>query len=769
MITQTRSVLSLLLLVFLAGSCRDDGYIDKYERPDWLAGKVYTQIKQQPELSLFALCIERTGYDTILDVSGSYTVFAPSDEAFSQFFQQSIYKRVEDIPVPLLTEIVKYHLVQNPWSKDQLRSLDVYGWIDTLDINNNKPRGFKRETLLMSPNLKYGLKVDRNLLTIVDTTGASWWRRVATDSRKFAPVFFKEYFDIYELNSSDYEFYFQRPFEGSGDLYFAGARITGEEIFAENGFIHVVDRVVMPLKNGYEILASTEGGHSYSDFLGLVNSFPQFIYDSDKTFNQPGAAEGARVDSLFNLSYPQLTFNINRELTKAPPSASGLPSNVTIRYHHGLVAPENGAFNDFINRYLVGSGRWGSLRSAPTNIKRIVVNSHMSINPIYRTDLEEGFENGESDIVKIDPTAIIQKQFGSNCTFLGLNKAIVPRAFSSVTGPVYLQSGFSTAMFAIENSGLLAALKRQDQNYLLFVESDVSLQDDSSLVYRSSTEQFRVWQISGATANEIALSKNDVRNLILNHVGTALPRGIARKEFIKTLGGNYLVFDNQTGEVSGTGTTMIGYNGAIPASDRVPKMISTDADNGRTYEIKNWFSFRSTDLYTHISTTFPLFHQLLVKADLANVKEYRYKFISESEFYTVFAPNDAAITASGANLLSGEELVKFLKLHFIQGEIVFTDGNKQPGYYETTRPDEKSTPFSTVYTQIFLNPEPDMIHIRAQSGENFLTVQESGRTNVIATRNLSTTTTDPPIKNILSVAVVHETSKVLLADQLDRK
>ncbi len=770
MITEIKSVVILSLFLILVGSCRDDDYIDKYERPAWLAGKVYTQLKAQPELTIFAQCIARAGYDTILDVSGSYTVFAPSDEAFTLFFQQHpAYKKVEDIPLSELSEIVKFHIVQNPWSKAQMRNLDVYGWIDTLDINNNKPRGFKRETLLMGKNLKYGLKVDRNLLTIVDTTDASWWRRVATDSRKYAPIFYKEYFDIYGLHSADYEFYFQRPFEGSADMYFAGAKLTGNEIFAENGFIHVIDRVVMPLKNAYEWLQTNEGGNSYSDFLNLVNSFPQFAYDRDKTFNQPGAAQGAKVDSLFNLSFPQLTFNINRELTKAPPSASGLPGNVTIRYHHGLMAPENKAFNEFINQYFTGAGRWGSLRTAPTNIKRIVVNSHMSINPVYKTNLEEGFLNGESDIVRIDQATIIRKAFGSNCTFLGLNQVIIPRAFKSVTGPIYLQPGYSTAMFAIESSGLLAALKRENQNYMLFVESDFSLQDDSSLFYRSATDQFRLYQISGATAQEISLSKNDLRNLILNHVGTAFPKGIASKEFIKTLSGNYLIVDNLKQEVTGTGTTVIGYNGAIPAAEKVPKLISTNADNGRTYEIKNWFSFKSTDLYTHISTTFPRFHQLIVKAGLANEKEYRYKFISESEFYTVFAPNDAAINQSNANSLPLPELEKFVKLHFIQGEIIFTDGNKPPGYYETTRVDEKSTPFSTIYTRIFINPEPDRIHIRGKSGENLLTVQESPKVNVIATRNLSTTSTEPPIKNILSTAVVHEIDKVMQIDQMDTK
>ena len=41
--------------------------------------------------------------------------------------------------------------------KFSLRTLDVYGWIDTLSTDNNKPRGFKRETLLLDEDRKYGV------------------------------------------------------------------------------------------------------------------------------------------------------------------------------------------------------------------------------------------------------------------------------------------------------------------------------------------------------------------------------------------------------------------------------------------------------------------------------------------------------------------------------------------------------------------------------------------------------------------------------------
>ncbi len=767
----TKSMLYLVLMLFVFGSCRDDSYIDKFQRPEWLAGKVFTQLKTQPDLSTFAKCLEMTGYDTILDVSGSYTVFAPTDAAFTQYFQQSTkYKRLEDIPMGVLTDLVKYHIVQNPWSKNQLRSLDVFGWIDPKDLTNNEPKGYKRETLLLDKDPRYGVFGERrnlrNYVSIVDTTTTSWKRRETIDSRKYAPIFYKEYFDIYELNSADYEFYFSRPIEAPTDIYYAGGKVTGEEVFAENGFVYKIDRVVEPLKNGYQILSDKTGPHSYTAFLDLINTFPEFVYNNNKTLDQPGADQGLAVDSLFDLTYPRLTFNINREKTKAPPSTYGLPENVAIRYHHGLIAPTNEAFNAFVNEYLVGGTRWGSLKNAPDHIKRIIVNTYMSVNPIYPTDLEKGFYNGELDLITVDREDIVQKQYGSNCTFMGVKNAIVPRAFKSVTGPVYLSRGYTRVMYAIESSGLLSSLKRQNQDYIFFVESDLKLQEDSSLVYDQVRESFSAFMISPGSVQEFGMTKSDLRTLLLNHVGLERPKGLARKEFIPTQAGTYLIVNNETGEVRGTDVTTEGYGGSQVVQE-FPRQISSNADNGVTYEINNWFSFSAVSLYSAISTNYPRFHNLLKAAGFDLAKEYRYSFISESEVYTVFVPSDAALAAYETAGMTTDQLKKLVLLHFVPGHIIFTDGKKSPGYYETTRTSEASSQYATFYTQIMIQPGIDVIRIMGKDGNPFVEVQESSRTNLILGKGLGEGT--ETIKSTISNGVIHEIDKVLDFAALDTK
>ena len=761
---------SLLALgvVLLAGCDPDLKKQDKYARPDWLAGKVYTQMLAQPDLSTFARCVELAGFDTIIDVSGTYTVFAPTNDAFARWFQENpAYATVEDIPRTVLRELVKYHLVQSPWSKIQLQTLDVYGWIDTLDVNNDKPKGYKRETLLLNENRKLGVEFDSKdkSLRIVDTLASPWYRVYVTDSRKFTPIFYLDYFNIYNLGSDDYSYYFERPLDAPSDIYYGGAKILGEEVFAENGFVYNIDQVVDPMRNTYEILESKVGEQSYLDFLDLVNRFPVFEYNEALTENQPGYKEGEPVDSLFEISFPSLAFDILNEATTPPRGTYGLPSEVTIRYHHGVAAPNDDALRQLENDFLVGAGKWGSIEEAPLHIKRIITNSHISSNPIYPTDFTQGFINGEDDRVFINEADVVQKEYGSNATFVGLNKPIIPRAFSSVTGPIYQSRGYSFSMFAIEDAGLLPALKRMNEDYMLIVEDDEDCKQDSSLLYNYSNESFSLFQGSGIDAQERPLPVSELRTLILNHVGVRNPYGVCRKEFIKNLAGNFLVVNNETGEVAGTAPTTERYRGSVVVQE-IPELISVDADNGSTFRVRNWFSFSATNLYLMIKTDFPLFYNLLEKAGLGNNKINQFTFLSESENYTVFAPTDSALIAVRADTLPIPELQKLLMLHFIQGELIFTDASARPGYYETTRIDEASTEFSTVFSPIYIDPGFDVISIHDNSGGLYSEITEAGDiTNKMAGISQGEGTEVFPLVVINSV--VHETDRVLLYDELD--
>jgi hypothetical protein len=142
-------LLGLLFLIFVG--CDELTEREKYQRPDWLPGKLFTTVAVQDNLTMFTECLRLAGLDTIIDVSGSWSVFAPTDEAIKKYLLENQYAGISDIPKDKLERITKFHVVQFPWSLNQLKSLGVNGWITAEDGNSN-PYAYKHETILKNPD-----------------------------------------------------------------------------------------------------------------------------------------------------------------------------------------------------------------------------------------------------------------------------------------------------------------------------------------------------------------------------------------------------------------------------------------------------------------------------------------------------------------------------------------------------------------------------------------------------------------------------------------
>jgi uncharacterized surface protein with fasciclin (FAS1) repeats len=300
---------------------------------------------------------------------------------------------------------------------------------------------------------------------------------------------------------------------------------------------------------------------------------------------------------------------------------------------------------------------------------------------------------------------------------------------------------------------------------MFFVENDANSSQDSSLVYYPSTKKFSAFLVAPGTFQEYQLSLNDLRTLLLNQIATDRVEGVARKEFIPNLAGNMIIVNNVTGEISGTSATTQGYRGTV-IQPEFPVLLSDATDNGLTYDVQNWFSFSSPSMFSKLSTDYPKFHALLKKAGLTNDKEYKYTFLTDNDFYTVFVPSDQALDDAGVNSLPIPELQKLLQFHFVQGDMIFTDGKKEKRYYETSRIDEKSTQYTTVFTQIYINPGIDIIDIPKKDGSIYVEIEEADNTTNILT-GVSRGTGQEVYPILYNNGVIHEIDKVLKVEELD--
>jgi hypothetical protein len=56
--------------------------------------------------------------------------------------------------------------------------------------------------------------------------------------------------------------------------------------------------------------------------------------------------------------------------------------------------------------------------------------------------------------------------------------------------------------------------------------------------------------------------------------------------------------------VKGTAETSVGYQGQ-ERKPNYPTVISTESDNGTTYDVENWFSFTGLDMLQKLRTSYP--------------------------------------------------------------------------------------------------------------------------------------------------------------------
>lgn len=581
-------LLLLCVLFSLLMGCKEVFEQEKFKRPEWLPGKLYTAVMVQKDLGLFSEGLQLTGLDTILDVSGSWTIFAPTDDAIRQYLAENNYSGLSDIPKEKLEKIIKFHIIQNPWSLGQLKSLGINGWRTKEDANANS-YAYKRETILKNPDEKYWIKRMKNKEIIVsDSTMADRYKRVFTSSRKFVPLFYDQYLAVNGLTSEDYSFYFKRAYE-PGNVYYAEAKIIQADIFAENGFVHIIDRVVNPMLNAKERLEKQMPGESYSLFLDMIYwYYPKFDPNMTATNQQPGVRYGAVVDTLWDLNYASLAFNPHKERFDI--------MNQTLVRHNGLIAPTDDSFREFIDGVLTmksGFPHWKDHKSLPADVADFIVAQNFKSSPLYpsRSGYRKIFK--ESGRYHQKEEHIIRTDFGSNCTFIGLDSYIPDRVFTSVTGPVFCRPAFSIFRMAMVYSGAYDAISSHKGPLYFFPIPDYALMADSSLLLNwidKDKNSYNFMAYNRATHKLETLSRRTLTDWILNQVGTSTSNAGDIKESIKTLGGKTLTWDHSNNTIQGTRPSTFGYKGdSIEINSPVPLIEPTD--NGKSLTVKSWFNF----------------------------------------------------------------------------------------------------------------------------------------------------------------------------------
>ena len=144
---------------------------------------VLQTLNQQEDLSSFAAALQRTGLDSdVQNPNANFTLFAPTNAAFTSFLQENGYSSLDNVPAAELNNLISYHVAFGRWMASRLdsavlvdtfrdRKLFVYKTKGSNKITLNNEAEIVKSDLFARNGVVHGLD---KVLTPPNQTLAQW-------------------------------------------------------------------------------------------------------------------------------------------------------------------------------------------------------------------------------------------------------------------------------------------------------------------------------------------------------------------------------------------------------------------------------------------------------------------------------------------------------------------------------------------------------------------------------------------------------------------
>jgi uncharacterized surface protein with fasciclin (FAS1) repeats len=114
--------------------------------------------------STLVTAITTAGLDTALKGSGPFTVFAPTDEAFSKLPSGTVESLLEDIPK--LRKILEYHIISGKVLSADILNLTTAVTTEGSDVRVDSSNGVKiNDATVVTPDIE----TDNGVIHVIDT------------------------------------------------------------------------------------------------------------------------------------------------------------------------------------------------------------------------------------------------------------------------------------------------------------------------------------------------------------------------------------------------------------------------------------------------------------------------------------------------------------------------------------------------------------------------------------------------------------------------
>jgi len=682
-------ILWALSVIILSG-CRKQEFDNYYGRPGGLGKPIYQQLDSMGNFKNYLACIEKAGYKNTLGSAGSWTVFAPTDEAFQAFMSENGISDINAISDSLAQKIVRTSMIYDGEKIEKLKdNFTNAGFVEDVAFRRRTVYYDFVETATSIPG-----RTSKRFISTNRSVGQPY--AATENNNKHISYFFDSYMSTRGLGAVDYQAFY--PGSKYTGLNVGGAEIDPikNDIVAENGIIHVVNKVLMPEKNIDQYLNVKP---QYSLFKSILDGFATYTYNEDVSRRYKVLTGSA--DSVFTKSYTEIALALNNEnFAKEDPNDAQINNN-------SITAPTNAAVEDYAKKVLLKYYPSGTtvldLLTQNKAILREYVNSHLYNGQLWPSKFEtQNNILGESP--KINSSNIVESKLLSNGAFYGVNKSQQASVFHTVYGNVLLDPKYSLMSKALELEGYNLTLKIPSIRYMLIMVSDKVL-DAMGFSYDTYYPSDPIRYLNPNTGTSES-GRTRIRRIMQQHIvpleNNPIP-GISGKGLLETFNGDYIQYDN--GRLASRGTL-------DSASLSKPTSIKVDSTNigvvnvsgpvnGIAVYANGLLSYSDKTIGTHLSEMvnnntaspyYKFFQYLINSAGMYKASTGEVTGVSVGLNYTFLIPNNAAIDAAIANgilpsspttadVLQIEMVTKFIKYHIVKNS--FAIDGKKTGAFES--------------------------------------------------------------------------------------
>ncbi len=662
-------------LILLFTGCEklfEDKHQERFEDPPWLDGSILKTLKEDTTgFDIFLALMDRAGYTDKME-RGIYTLFVADDESYREYFNSIGIDSVGQLSNNDARQLFELNLINSPRSEHQL----IYDYIFGAWQGPGSEYGaliFRIRTPSRTPPQKDSARYDPvfqgQLLNVIS-------------NRKFVPVFSTEFFRDFNgaTDGSDYTYFFP-DVEWENDLVYNtkwyNANIKVAKV-CSNEYIYFIDKAVPFIYSIEEYLRNNQD--KYGIYYDIAQRFARYFY--------AGRLDDANQTMVYTKVYTSSgLLGINFADENGP---SGSDEVYQRRSIYSALIPNDEALQAYLDNTIFKY--YTAIDSVPEVTLTYILQAHMTKHFELPSKMAKTFFNYYSDIIPIDPYEdVVEATLLSNGAFFGLNRVLEPLAFKTVPGPLFFNSNHTTFLYALNASGLMNSLTRDDIKATVFAPPNAALLD-WGITYNKSVERLERRRSDGVWE---AMELLDIIEFVQDHLIYKELDNLADEGYMTTESDN--VFYHKDNKI------ISGGNNEDNDEASIVEIIDSKI-NGRLMILDNVIKAPKLSAAEHVAgdPDFSEFFQLCVQADLVDSitiqgtleRIPRIKFMIDAEKWTCFIPDNNSVTTAIANgniPQDADSLVQFIRYHFVPDNML-VDFYEISNTYETAATDTLNVP-----------------------------------------------------------------------------